>query len=359
MTENTVPLELMGMPGSPYTRKMLALLRYRNIPYRLEFQPRHLSGEAEQSGQRPRHKERPRAKVPLLPTFYLPDEHGGEQVAVTDSTPLIRRFENEYPNQRSVLPPDAALRFVDALIEDYADEWLTKAMFHYRWSYQPDIAKAGAILPRWGNIDVPDEQIHPLSEFISQRQIDRLSYVGSNDITRPTIEQSFQRFVRLLDAHLTGSPFVLGGRPGSADFAIYGQLTCLALFDPTPAAIVLEAAPRVYAWVEMLEDLSGYLCYDDDWLDVAAMPDTLRALLGEIGRVYVPYLLANAKAVLDGAEQMSAELDGRPWQQSPFPYHLKCLKSLREQHAALADADRARLDAALAGTGIEALFASQ
>ena len=28
-------IEILGVPASPYTRKMLALLRYRRIPYRV------------------------------------------------------------------------------------------------------------------------------------------------------------------------------------------------------------------------------------------------------------------------------------------------------------------------------------
>jgi len=116
------PIELKGVPASPYTRKMVALLRYRHIPYRW-----HIGNQL--SADR-----RPQPKVALLPMFYLPDA-AGEMVAVVDSTPIVRRLEAMFP-QRSVLAPDPALDFLNYLLEDFADEWLSKAMFHYRWRYQ-------------------------------------------------------------------------------------------------------------------------------------------------------------------------------------------------------------------------------
>ena len=337
------PLWMMGAPGSPYTRKMRALLRYRLIPYRMILQ-----GSEE-------HLRRPQPKVELLPTFYLPDENG-QEVAVTDSTPLIRRFEEDFPG-RSVIPPDPALAFLDALLEDYADEWLTKAMFHYRWAYSADIAKAGSILPLWRKVDVSDEDIRPFSKFISERQISRLWVVGSNETTAPVIEASYKRFLNLFDAHLQKQPFLLGRRPASSDFAVLGQLTCLALFDPTPSALVTENAPRVYAWVESGEELSGLEPTDEEWTRRENLPDTLRALLGEVGRVYTPFLLANARAIEAGAEKVETTIDGLPWTQKPFPYQAKCLRWLRERRDGLAPADRAWVDEVLAGTGCEALFA--
>jgi glutathione S-transferase len=111
------PLKMMGAPGSPYTRKMRAVLRYRRIPYLMILQ------------NSPDAAALPPARVPLLPTFYLPNEDG-EIVPVTDSTPLIRRFERAFEG-RSIIPSDPALAFIDELLEDFADEWLTKCMFHY------------------------------------------------------------------------------------------------------------------------------------------------------------------------------------------------------------------------------------
>ena len=60
------PLKMMGAPGSPYTRKMRAILRYRHIPYRLIYQGS------------PEHQSLPAPKIALLPTFYLPGDAGPE-----------------------------------------------------------------------------------------------------------------------------------------------------------------------------------------------------------------------------------------------------------------------------------------
>ena len=320
------------------------MLRYRRIPYAWI-----LRGS-------PEARDLPRPHVELLPQLVLRDAAGQPEAAI-DSTPLVRRLETLVPG-RSVIPPDPALAFLDALVEDYADEWLTKAMFHYRWAFAPDVAKAAAILPRWSRTDLPEAQARALGRTFAERQIGRLGVVGSNPTTAPVIEASYRRLLQRLDAHLEASRFVFGGRPAASDFALYGQLTQLAGFDPTPAAIALEVAPRVVAWVDAVEDLSGLEPDDDAWLARDALPPTFAALVAEIGRTYAPFLLANADAIARGAAQVECEIDGRPWLQTPFPYQAKCLAALRVAHAALAPDDRRAVDRALAGTGCDALFAT-
>ncbi len=336
------PLRIVGAPGSPYSRKLRAVLRYRRIPYAWINQ-----GWPEGRGL-------PQPRVPLLPQLILPGPDGSLE-ARTDSTPLIRKLEELSPG-RSVIPSDRAIAFVDALLEDYADEWLTKAMFHYRWAFAADVAHAAAILPRWFRTTQPESEAVAAGTMFTERQVGRLAVVGSNPVTAPVIEASYVRLLRLLDAHLTRSRFVLGGRPASSDFALFGQLTQLVGFDPTPAALAYRNAPRVVAWVDVAEDLSGLEPDERDWQPRDTVPDTLRALLAEVGRVYAPFLLANSAALERGAERVEGTIDGRPWVQRPFPYQGKCLRWLREGYAALAKEERVSVDALLAGTGCERLF---
>jgi len=320
---------------------MLAVLRYRRIPYRL------LIGNPPEG--------MPKPKVRLLPTFYLPDD-AGVLAAVTDSSPIIRRLDREIP-QRRVTPVNPALALIDALIEDYGDEWLTKAMFHYRWVRHDDITKSATVLPNWMGEPLSDARLEEMAKWFSERQIGRLKFVGSNEVTGATIEAGYQRLIAILERHLKEHTFLLGARPGSADFGLFGQLTQLALFDPTPMALTTKQAPRVVAWTYRIEDLSGLEPSDADWFDTAKLPPTIKELLVEIGRFYAPLLIANAKAIETGAAEVQTDVDGRPWVQQPFPYQAKCLGWLRADYAKLSATDRGSVDTLLAGTGCEALFA--
>jgi glutathione S-transferase len=339
------PIPFKGAPGSPYTRKMLALMRYRHIPYR------YLVGtHADTLGF-------PKPAVELLPTFYLPNADGDIQ-AVTDSTPLIRRLEKDIA-ERSVIPKDPALAFLDALLEDFADEWVTKAMFHYRWSFAPDIEKAGGTLPaHFVGITAPEEQLQALKVQFSQRQISRLPVVGSNPTTAKLIESAYTRLVQLLDEHFREFPFLLGSRPAACDFAMYGQLSQLVLVEPTSMALTLRLSPRVVAWVSWMEDLSGWEPEHkaEGWISTQALPPSLMHLLVELSLGYVPLMIANAKALSNQSKQVEVQLNEGLWTQATVPYQGKCLRWLREQFSSLNSAEQLRCREVLKTTGCVSLI---
>ena len=338
-------LRLIGGTGSPYTRKMVALLRYRHIPYGITWADP--AGTLDAMGI-----EKPRPT--FLPTFLFPEENG-EVKAVCDSTPIIRRLETMYPG-RSVLPSDPALAFIDYLLEDFGDEWCTKYMFHYRWHPAADADNAGTLLPFGMQVSLPPEMHQQFKQVFSERQIGRLYVVGSNDTTAPVIDASYRRFLAAMENHLEQQPFMLGRRPGAGDFALYGQLTQLVGFDPTPRAIAHEVSPRTVAWVDLMEDQSGIDPSADDWCSIDDLRSSLTGILQEIGRVYVPAQLANARAVEAGEKTWETQIDGATWTQQTFPYQAKCLRWTNEHYQALSDEDRERVDALLDGTGIEAML---
>jgi glutathione S-transferase len=342
--KNDVPIRLVGGTGSPYTQKMVALLRYRRIPYAVHW------------GQPAQHCdslgiEKPR---PIFePTFFFEEE--GETKAVCDSTPIIKRLEEMAPS-RSVLPTDPALAFIDYLIEDFADEWCTKYMFHYRWHAQLDADNAGTLLPLSMDVSMAEDTHRDFKHYVEERQISRLYVVGSNDTTAPVIDASYRRFLSAMENHLSNQRYMLGNRPAAGDFGLYGQLSQLVGFDPTPRAIAHEVSPRTVAWVDLMRDQSGLEPTEQDWVSMADQPESLRDLLQEIGRMYAPAQLANARAAEGGEKNWDAEIDGAPWTQQTFPYQAKCLRWTNEHYKALSNTDRASVDALLEGTGIETML---
>ena len=239
-------IKIIGVANSPYTRKMLSILRYKHIPYEVHW------------GDVATHLAKLGIEPPrpiLLPTVLLKNEEN-DYIATTDTTPIIRRLENEF-TERRIVPNDPALSFINYLLEDFGDEWVTKYMFHYRWHFEEDADNAGTILPLSHAVSMPEDVHSQIKSMVAKRQIERLWVVGSNDKTAKLIDSSYKRFLKLMEAHLLISPFLFGDKPSSADFAIYGQLTQLVGFDPTSRKIAHEISSRSVAWVDVMEDLTG------------------------------------------------------------------------------------------------------
>ena len=106
----------------------------------------------------------------------------------------------------------------------------------------------------------------------------------------------------------------------------------------------------------MLDDLSGYEIFEDDWLTPDEIPVTLVSILDEVGRIYIPYLLANAQAVANKQDVLRMELDGKPWQQHPFSYQARCLQWIRDEHLQLTQLQKEELALLIKTTGIDEIL---
>ena len=338
----TDSIKLIGNVASPYTRKMIAYLRYKRIPYEVIWgQPEDVLKKMNIEPPKPI----------LLPVFIL--DRDGQATAVTDSTPLIREFEEKYPD-RSVLPKDPALNFINFILEDFGDEWCTKFMFHYRWHFDEDADNAGTILPLGINSTLEDDELAFFKEHFAKRQIDRLWVVGSNNDTAEFIDKSYKNVLSIFEEHFKKYPFLLGNFPSSCDFAVYGQFTQLVGFDPTPRRIAHEISPRTVAYVNTLDDRGG-LDYIEEDISLDFLSDSIHDLFKELAVSYVPTLIENHKAIKEGEKEWSVDLAGYPWKQKSFPYQAKCLDWIRDEFRVLDDVNQEKVLGFLTATNCQSL----
>tara|TARA_X000000368_G_C22973170_1_gene686379 strand:+ start:19 stop:1122 length:1104 start_codon:yes stop_codon:yes gene_type:complete len=362
-------IKVFGNVGSPYTQKILALLRYRNIPYSVSW------GDVVHNLSL-LNIEPP--KPVLLPTLIFKDNNNND-ICKTDTTPIIRHLEKIYKD-KSVIPNSPVLSFLNYVLEDFADEWTTKYMFHYRWYFNKDAENAKKMLVLQHKLNIDNDSLEEFGNVIADRQINRLWVVGSSDETASLIDQSYKRYLQLMENHLSHLPFMFGDRPSSSDFGLYGQLTQLVGFDPTPSNIALKNAPRTVSWVSTMSDLSGLhdkggigeffgidnneedrnLNYFNDndygWIDSEDIPNSLKDIFKEIGKVYIPCLIANSKAHNSGDDMWETTIDNSIWKQKTFPYQAKCLNWIKEEFDKLSSSDKNKVNNFFEDTGCKEIL---
>jgi glutathione S-transferase len=303
-------MRLHGALGSPYSMKMRGLLRYRRIPH------------AWVQDNAARMALFPKVKAPVIPLLEFAD--GSVE---NDSTHLTRLLEARVPG-RSVIPEDPCIAFLAYLIEDFADEWLTKAMFGYRWLAEEDQRQ----MSRWLLFDAMpgtgDANQSAMARAFRDRQVGRMGLVGCTAENFPLIAASTRAVLDALEAHVSDGLFLFGTRPSEAEFSLFGQLSQLGV-DPTPQTMMRRDFPLTYRWLAHMDDLSGV---DGEWGGVRPV---VQPILKVIGEVYLPFLVANAAAIEAGAPEVRLEAMGMTLAQPPFRYQAKCLAQLRAAFAAL------------------------
>lgn len=306
---------LYGVELSPYSVKVRSYLRYKEIEHQWIIRRMDKMDEFKQY-----------AKLPIIPLLVNAEDQG-----MQDSTPIIDALESKHP-EKSIVPVDQRLQVLDRILEEFADEWLNKPMFHYRWTYPADQDQAAlAIAESQAPEGAPEAVLKQIAEMIKQRMVPRLSFVGSDEKTTPIIEKSFTDFAVAMDIHLKDRSYVFGGRPAIADFALYGQLYELA-FDPTPSAWLAENCPNVSEWLKKMDSPTA----EGEFESMETLQATLvEMFLAAPAPHYLPWVKANNQAIAAGSDKLEVELMGQAFVQEPQKYHSKSYAVLQKTVEAL------------------------
>jgi glutathione S-transferase len=319
---------IIGAEMSPYSVKVRSYFRYKGIPHQWVLRNAASQAEFEKYG-----------RMPIIPLVVTPDGAG-----IQDSTPIIDQLEKLHP-EPSIHPVEIATNFISTLIEEFGDEWGNKWMFHYRWAREIDQRCSAGRIARMRAPKASEEEHAALAEQVRVRMVERVWFVGSNELTASQIETGFEDMLGMLNDHLSTRPYLFGARPAFGDFGLWGQLYELWT-DPTAGAIIEGSSPHVLDWIHRMlwPRAEGVF---ESWKALA--PTMMPILTRQVGRQFWTWTLANEKALAETKDEFSVTLGDKVWIQKPQKYHARSLGMLRAKYAAIAD--KRDLDMILAAAG--------
>ncbi len=298
---------IYGSEYSPFSVKVRSYFRYKGIPH--EWRPRTQENYADFKAH---------AKLPLVPLIIAPDE-----TVMQDSTPILEKMEALNPTP-SIYPEDLVSNFMSILIEEYGDEWVNKPMFHYRWWSDIDQIAVAAGLSEGLMPNGSEEERTTLAVQLRERMVPRLSFVGSCGQNKNTIEKSLDQLLELLEQHLVDRFYIFGGKPSLGDFGLFGQVFGCTQ-QPTTASMI-KAHPNVEAWVNRMldpEDLGVW----EKWEHLA--PTLMPLIKGQIGLIYMPWAVANSKALMAEEATFTVSLKDENFTQDTMKYTGRSFSALR------------------------------
>lgn len=315
--------QLFGMDVSPYSVKVRAFMRFKNLPH--QWLLRTKDNET---------AFREKAKLPLIPLLVTPAGLG-----LQDSTLIMDFLQQEHP-QPSALLINPALNFLAQALEEAADEWLIKPMFHYRWNYEADRIDASMRLAK-ASVE-PGTDPSSYAEKIAAFLMTRREPLGCTSDNAEAIEAQLDETALRLDQHLGEHRFIFGEAISYADFGLASMFYEL-LSDPTPRTRLAKLG-HIQRWVDTVMDgANSHAGVVASW---SALSATLTPFLEHLLlHTYLPWARANA-----GAEAAFAtHIQGHAYAQAVQKYPAKSWQTLQKRWQAMSDHERAQANDCLNG----------
>ncbi len=183
--------------------------------------------------------------------------------------------------------------------------------------------------------DGTDSELLRYGSLIAERMMSG----GQIEITREAqrrLTDEFLALLRLMEAHCRLHPYMLGGHPSAADYALMGALHAHMGRDPVPLRLMQTHAPRVFRWVEHMNE-SQIVAPEFAEREVAfeaadQVPATLVALLRHLLRKYGGDMAWNARAFAAWQAQNPDTVDLPPDQPRLGPLEVEWDGELRTMH---------------------------
>ena len=301
---------LFGAETSAYSTKMRSYLKYKAFAF--DWVPR--TSETEDELKRV-------SRFGTLPVLVT-----SSGFAVHDTTPMMEALEADSP-EPSATPADAATAFLACVLEEYADVWLAKAAFHYRWTRKKDQRLAAQrSIEEYYPSGAPGER-KATEDLAIENMTGQLKTMQLDGELGPVVEKSFKKFIKLLDDHLKKHLFIFGDRPSIADFAIAGQLIQM-MKDPTPAKIIEKDGEFVAKWCEFMSapTASGPFAALDD------LKETLAPIFADdLAAFFLPWAAENLESSLASAETFTVTLGKDALTLAPLRSAARSFRELRRK----------------------------
>ena len=295
---------LYGSYASYYTAKVRTYLRKKGIPFveRLPSDPMF------------RNKVRPASGSHRIPQLLTPE---GE--VIQDSVAIVDYLEARFPDLPA-FPDTPRQRTFVHLMEVMGSEGLVRLAWLHRWMFEDNDRFVKMDFGRSFKPQGSDEDLLKYGNLIAER-MRSYGLPESTDEMRQSLDAQYRELLRRFEAHLIHHPYLLGGHPSAADYAVMGAMHAHLGRDPAGLRMMQNHAPRTFRWVEhmMVPEVQSpeFYARPIEYLAGDEVPQTaldiLNWMTSEYGETFVLNVLAynQAMARLDVAAgyELSPELD--------------------------------------------------